>query len=108
MKRINANIRIQRFDDVRRALAEVGLGGIVAHEVRAFLPIGVDFRAHGLEFAPQIEFYIIVADNMVGRAVEVIERAAKTGNAVFDGRISILPVEEVVLIATGERGEEAL
>jgi nitrogen regulatory protein P-II 1 len=60
-----------------------------------------------VDFLPKVKVEVVVSDQLVGRVVEVIERAAKTGR-IGDGKIFVLPVEEVIRIRTGERGEEAL
>ena len=60
-----------------------------------------------VDFLPKVKVEVVVSDQLVGRVVEVIERAAKTGR-IGDGKIFVVPVEEVIRIRTGERGEEAL
>jgi nitrogen regulatory protein P-II 1 len=54
-----------------------------------------------------VKVEVVVADSIVGRVVEAIERAAKTGR-IGDGKIFVVPIEEVIRIRTGERGEDAL
>ena len=60
-----------------------------------------------VDFLPKVKVEVVVADGIVAKVVEVIERAAKTGR-IGDGKIFVLPVEEVIRIRTGERGEDAL
>jgi nitrogen regulatory protein P-II 1 len=60
-----------------------------------------------VDFIPKIKMEIIVGDDVAGKVVEAIEQAAKTGR-IGDGKIFITPIEEVVRIRTGERGEDAL
>ena len=112
MKMIMAVIKPFKLDDVRTALADVGVQGITVTEVKGFgrqkghteLYRGAEYV---VDFLPKVKVEVVVSDQLVGRVVEVIERAAKTGR-IGDGKIFVLHVEEVIRIRTGERGEEAL
>ena len=112
MKKIEAIIKPFRLDDVKDALKEVGVQGMTALEVKGFgRQKGHTEHYRGAEytvdFVPKVKIEVVVADELAPRTVEAIERAAKTGK-IGDGKIFISPVEEVVRIRTGERGEDAL
>ena len=112
MKLVVAIIKPFKLDDVREALAEVGVQGVTVSEVKGFgrqkghteLYRGAEYV---VDFLPKVKVEVVVADQIVTRVVEAIERAAKTGR-IGDGKIFVCPVEEVIRIRTGERGEEAL
>ena len=112
MKKVEAIIKPFKLDDVKDALHEAGVSGITVTEVKGFgrqkghteLYRGAEYV---VDFLPKVKVEVVVADNLVGRVVEAIERAAKTGR-IGDGKIFVVPIEEVIRIRTGERGEEAL
>ena len=112
MKKVEAIIKPFKLDEVKQALSEVGVAGLTATEVKGFgrqkghteLYRGAEYV---VDFLPKVKVEVVVSDQIVGRVVEVIERAAKTGR-IGDGKIFVVPVEEVIRIRTGERGEEAL
>ncbi|MHB8421078.1 MAG: P-II family nitrogen regulator [Myxococcales bacterium] len=112
MKKVEAIIKPFKLDEVKEALSEVGIQGLTASEVKGFgrqkghteLYRGAEYV---VDFLPKIKIEIIVADDIVVRVVEAIEKAAKTGR-IGDGKIFVLPVDEVVRIRTGERGEGAI
>ena len=112
MKLIQAIVKPFKMDAVREALTEVGVAGLTVTEVKGMgrqkghteLYRGAEYT---VDLLPKIKLEIVVADEMVGRVVEAIQAAAKTG-AVGDGKIFVLPVEEAIRVRTGERGETAL
>ncbi len=112
MKKVEAIIKPFKLDEVKEALNEIGIQGITVSEVKGFgrqkghteLYRGAEYV---VDFIPKIKLEIIVSDDTVAKVVETIEQAAKTGR-IGDGKIFVTPVEEVVRIRTGERGEEAL
>jgi nitrogen regulatory protein P-II 1 len=112
VKKVEAIIKPFKLDEVKQALSEVGVAGLTATEVKGFgrqkghteLYRGAEYV---VDFLPKVKVEVVVSDTLVGRVVEVIERAAKTGR-IGDGKIFVLPVEEVIRIRTGERGDEAL
>ena len=112
MKKVEAIIKPFKLDEVKQALTEVGVAGLTATEVKGFgrqkghteLYRGAEYV---VDFLPKVKVEVVVSDQLVGRVVEVIERAAKTGR-IGDGKIFVVPVEEVIRIRTGERGEDAL
>jgi len=112
MKKIEAIIKPFKLDEVKEALHEVGIKGITVTEAKGFgrqkghteLYRGAEYV---VDFLPKVKVEVVVADNLVGRVVEVIERAAKTGR-IGDGKIFVFDVPQVVRIRTGETGEEAV
>ena len=112
MKKIEAIIKPFKLDEVKEALHEVGLSGITVIEAKGFgrqkghteLYRGAEYV---VDFLPKVKIEIIIQDNLVERAVEAIQQAAKTGR-IGDGKIFISNVEEVIRIRTGETGEDAI
>ncbi len=112
MKKVEAIIKPFKLDEVKQALSEVGVAGLTATEVKGFgrqkghteLYRGAEYV---VDFLPKVKVEVVVSDQIVGRVVEAIERAAKTGR-IGDGKIFVFSVEEVIRIRTGERGEQAL
>jgi nitrogen regulatory protein PII len=112
MKKIEAIIRPFRIDDVREALAEIGVKGMTLTEVKGYgrqkghteVYRGSEYQ---IDFLPKIKLEIVVADTLADDAVDVILKAAKTGQ-VGDGKIFIYEIEDAVRVRTGESGEEAL
>ena len=112
MKKIEATIKPFKLDEVKENLSEIGIQGITVTEVKGFgrqkghteLYRGAEYV---VDFLPKVKVEVVVSDALVGKVVEAIERAAKTGR-IGDGKIFVLPVDEVIRIRTGERGEEAL
>lgn len=112
MKKIDAIIKPFKLDEVKEALNEIGIQGITVSEVKGFgrqkghteLYRGAEYV---VDFIPKIKLEIIVADDLVQKVVEAIEKTAKTGR-IGDGKIFVTPVEAVIRIRTGETGEDAL
>jgi len=112
MKKVEAVIKPFKLDDVREALADAGVQGITISEVKGFgrqkghaeLYRGAEYV---VDFLPKIKLEVVCNDDMVHMVVEAIEEAAKTGR-IGDGKIFVVPVEEVVRIRTGERGTGAI
>jgi len=112
MKKIEAIIRSEKLEDLREALDAKGLSSMTVTEVKgrgAQKGITLEWRVgeYRVEFIPKIKVELVVDDSNVDKAVEVILSVCSTGK-VGDGKIFISPVEEVVRIRTGERGEKAL
>jgi nitrogen regulatory protein P-II 1 len=112
MKKIEAIIKPFKLDDVKEALQEIGLQGITVVEARGFgRQKGHTELYHGAEyvvdFLPKVKLEIVVADDQVDATVEAIVAAAQTGR-IGDGKIFVLPVEDVIRIRTGERGSHAI
>lgn len=112
MRKVEAIIKPFKLDDVKEALNEIGIEGITVSEVKGFgrqkghteLYRGAEYV---VDFIPKIKMDIIVADDRVEQVVNVIADAAKTGR-IGDGKIFVTPIDDVVRIRTGERGEDAL
>jgi nitrogen regulatory protein P-II 1 len=112
MKKIEAIIKPFKLDDVKEALAEVGVQGITVSEVRGFgrqkghteLYRGAEYV---VDFLPKLKIEVVLEDELVDRAVEAIEQSARTGR-IGDGKIFITNVEHAVRIRTGERDANAL
>ena len=112
MKLVTAIVKPFRLDDVRNALAEVGIQGMTVSEVKGFgrqrghteLYRGAEYV---VDFLPKAKIEVAVADSMVEQVVEAIVDAAKTGK-VGDGKIFVTPLEQVWRIRTGETGDSAL
>jgi nitrogen regulatory protein P-II 1 len=112
MKKIEAIIRPFRLDDVREALAEVGVKGMTLTEVKGYgrqkghteLYRGSEYQ---IDFLPKIKLEVVVPEKLVDKVVETILKAAKTGQ-VGDGKIFLYDVEDVIRVRTGESGESAL
>lgn len=112
MKKVDAIIKPFKLDEVKEALNEIGIQGITVSEVKGFgrqkghteLYRGAEYV---VDFIPKIKLEIIVADEILAKVVEAIEKSAKTGR-IGDGKIFVTPVEAVVRIRTGETGEDAL
>jgi nitrogen regulatory protein P-II 1 len=112
MKSIQAIIRPARLDEVKEALAEVGVHGMNVTEIRGFGRTGGKkevYRgsAYVVDFVPKIRVQIVVGDQQVSEVVEALMAVARTGE-IGDGKIFVTPIEEVIRIRTGERGEDAL
>ncbi len=112
MKQITAVIKPFKLDEVREALADVGVNGLTVTEVKGFgrqkghteLYRGAEYV---VDFLPKIKVEAVVADDLVERAIEAIMRAARTGK-IGDGKIFVRTVEQVIRIRTGEEGEAAV
>ncbi|OZA28477.1 MAG: transcriptional regulator [Hydrogenophilales bacterium 17-64-11] len=112
MKKIEAIIKPFKLDEVREALSELGVTGLTVTEVKGFgrqkghteLYRGAEYV---VDFLPKVKVEIVVADNLLDRAMEAIIVAARTGK-IGDGKIFVTAVEQVVRIRTGESGEAAV
>jgi nitrogen regulatory protein PII len=112
MKKIIAMIKPFKLDDVREALAEIGVQGMTVTEVKGFgrqkghteIYRGAEYE---VDFLPKIKIEIVLVDELVERTVEAIITSARTGK-VGDGKIFVSPVDEVVRIRTGESGSAAV
>jgi len=112
MKKLEAIIKPFKLEEVKDALAEVGVEGMTVSEVKGFgrqkghteIYRGNEYT---VDFLPKIKIEIVLADTLVTNAVEAITKAARTGK-IGDGKVFVSPVEEVVRIRTGEKGERAV
>jgi len=112
MKRIEAVIKPFKLDEVREALMKIGLRGMTITEVRGFgrqrghteLYRGSEYQ---IDLLPKVKVEVVVEEDVVEEAVEAIIEAAYTGE-IGDGKIFIIPVDDVMRIRTSERGKTAL
>ena len=112
MKKIEAIIKPFKMEDVKEALAEVGIEGMTVSEVKGFgrqkghteIYRGSEYT---VDFLPKVKIELVVAAAMVDKAAQAISKAAKTGK-IGDGKIFILPIENAVRIRTEETGEGAI
>ncbi len=112
MKKIEAIIKPFKLDEVKNALTKIGIQGMTVIEVKGFgrqKGHTESYRGteYAIDFLPKSKIELVVPDEIVPQVIETIERAAKTGK-IGDGKIFLLPVEEVIRIRTGERGKDAM
>lgn len=112
MKKIEAIIKPFKLDDVKEALNEIGIQGMTITEVKGYgrqkghkeIYRGAEYV---VDFVPKIKIEIIVKKELAEEVVNTICKASNTGK-IGDGKIFVLPVDEVVRVRTGERGADAL
>ena len=112
MKKLEAIIKPFKLEEVKEALAELGIEGMTVTEVKGFgrqkghteIYRGSEYT---VDFLPKVKVEVVLADEMVDKAVAVVVAAAKTGK-IGDGKVFVLPLEEVVRIRTDERGDVAI
>ncbi len=112
MRKIEAIIKPFKLEDVKEALNEIGIHGMTISDVKGYgrqkghkeIYRGAEYV---IDFNPKIKIEIVAAATEVDRIVESICKAANTG-AIGDGKIFVIPVEEVVRVRTGERGRDAV
>lgn len=112
MKRITAIIKPFKLDEVREALAEVGVNGLTVIEVKGFgrqkghteLYRGAEYV---VDFLPKVKVEVVVADKMLEAAIDAMVKAARTGK-IGDGKIFVSDVSQVIRIRTGETDEAAV
>ncbi|AXI48314.1 transcriptional regulator [Sulfitobacter sp. SK012] len=112
MKLIIATIKPFKLEEVREALTDVGVRGLMVTEIKGFgAQSGHTEIYRGAEyvvnFVPKVKLELVVADNVADQMVEVISQTAQTGK-IGDGKIFVLDVEQAVRVRTGETGEEAI
>jgi len=112
MKKIEAIIKPFKLDDVKEGLSSLGVKGLTVSEVKGFgrqrghkeIYRGAEYV---VDFVPKVKIEVVVEASLVTEAIEVIMEKARTGQ-IGDGKIFVLPVEEVVRIRTGETGPDAI
>ena len=112
MKKIEAIIKPFKLEEIKDALADVGVEGMTVSEVKGFgrqkghteIYRGSEYA---VDFLPKSKIEIVLADNQVSAAVDAIIKAAKTGK-IGDGKVFVSPIEGVTRIRTGETGENAV
>jgi nitrogen regulatory protein P-II 1 len=112
MKKIEAIIKPFKLDEVKEKLNEIGIAGMTLTEVKGFgrqkghteIYRGAEYQ---VDFVPKIQLSLVVDDKLVEKAIDVIVEASATGK-IGDGKIFVIPVEQVIRIRTGEEGVQAL
>ncbi|MCD6051211.1 MAG: Nitrogen regulatory protein [Verrucomicrobia bacterium] len=112
MKKIEAVIKPFKLDEVKEALTAIGVLGMTVTEVKGFgrqkghteIYRGSEYT---VEFLPKIKLELVVADSMTAPAVEAILKAAKTGK-IGDGKVFVMPIDNIIRIRTDETGEQAV
>jgi len=112
MKLLIAIIKPFKLEEVREALSEIGVQGITVTEVKGFgrqkghteLYRGAEYV---VDFLPKVKIELALTEEMVDKAIEAINKAARTGK-IGDGKIFVMPLEQIVRIRTGETGKDAV
>ena len=112
MKKIEAIIKPFKLEEVKDALAAIGIEGMTVTEVKGFgrqkghteIYRGSEYT---VDFLPKVKFDIVVPDELVQKAIDTIVRSAKTGK-IGDGKVFVLPIEDAIRIRTEEHGDEAI
>ncbi|WP_028583500.1 P-II family nitrogen regulator [Desulfogranum mediterraneum] len=112
MKKIEAIIKPFKLDEVKEALTHIGITGMTVSEVKGYgrqkghkeIYRGAEYQ---VDFNPKTKIELVVADDLVEPVTSAIREAALTGK-IGDGKIFILPVEDILRVRTGERGPEAI
>ena len=112
MKKLECIIRPFKLEEVKEALTNVGIRGMTVSEVRGFgrsrghteLYRGSEYT---IEFVPKLKLEIVVTEEDLDQAIEVVRQSASTGK-IGDGKIFVLPIDETVRIRTGEKGPAAI
>ena len=112
MKKIEAIIKPFKMEEVKEALAEVGIQGMTVSDVKGFgrqkghteIYRGSEYT---VDFLPKVKFEVVVSDELVEQAVTAILKAARTGK-IGDGKIFIIPIDSAIRIRTEETGVNAI
>jgi nitrogen regulatory protein P-II 1 len=112
MKMVTAIVKPFKLDEVREALSAIGVQGVTVTEVKGFgrqkghteLYRGAEYV---VDFLPKVKIEVVLADEMLDKAVDAIQKAAKTGR-IGDGKIFISAIDDAIRIRTGETGADAI
>ena len=112
MKLVEAIIKPFKLEEIKEALSKAGIQGMTVEEVKGFgrqkghteLYRGAEYS---IDFLPKVRLEVLVPDDKATKVVELITDSARTGK-IGDGKIFVTPVDEVIRIRTGERGEDAI
>ena len=112
MKKIEAIIKPFKLNDVKEGLTKLGIQGMTVTEVKGFgrqrghkeIYRGAEYQ---IDFVPKIKMEIVVADSLLPEAIKVIQDKARTGD-IGDGKVFVIPMEDVIRIRTGESGNDAI
>ena len=112
MKKVEAIIKPFKLEEVKEALSEIGVVGMTVTEVKGFgrqkghteIYRGSEYT---VDFLPKVKIEVVLTDDLVEKAIDIIVKAAKTGK-IGDGKVFVVPVEQAVRIRTEEVGEKAI
>ena len=112
MKLVTASVKPFKLDEVREALADIGVNGLTVSEVKGFgrqkghteLYRGAEYV---VDFLPKVKIEALITEELVEQCLEAIQKSARTGK-IGDGKIFVMDVEQVIRIRTGETGEAAI
>ena len=112
MKKIDAIIKPFKLEEVKEALADIGVEGMTVIEVKGFgrqkghteIYRGSEYT---VDFLPKIKIEVVVSDDIVNQACDAIVKAAKTGK-IGDGKVFVSPIENAIRIRTEEKGDSAI
>ena len=112
MKKIEAIIKPFKLEEVKEALSEIGIQGMTVTEVKGFgrqkghteIYRGSEYT---VDFLPKVKIEIVLSDNLIEKAIDVIVKTAKTGK-IGDGKVFVIPMEQAIRIRTDETGEKAV
>jgi nitrogen regulatory protein PII len=112
MKLVVGIIKPFKVEEVKEALREIGVSGLTVSEVRGFgrqrghteVYRGAEYQ---VDFVPKVRIDVMVDDDQVDGVIDAVVKAARTGK-IGDGKVAVMPVEDVVRIRTGESGPEAM
>jgi len=112
MKKIEAIIKPFKLDEIKKALHEIGVNGMTVTEVKGFgrQKGHIEFyrgAEYDINFVPKLKIEVVSPDEMADKIVSVIQEKAKTGE-IGDGKIFVYPIENIIRIRTGERGDAAI
>ena len=101
-----------KLDDIRDALKKAGVSGLSVNNIQGFGRQGGHTETYRgaeyeVDFLPKVRIEVLADEELTERVIAAIEGSARTG-AIGDGKIAVLPIDDVVRIRTGERGEDAL
>jgi nitrogen regulatory protein P-II 1 len=112
MKMVEAIVKPFKLEEIKEALSKSGVQGMTVEEVKGFgrqkghteLYRGAEYS---VDFLPKVRIQILTPDDKAARIVELISESARTGK-IGDGKIFVTPIDEVIRIRTGEKGEDAI
>ncbi len=113
MQKIEAIVRPEKLDDIKNALADIGIGGLNVHSVtgrgsqKSVVHMGRGGETYEVDMLPRVKIEMVVEDGKVAQVIDTVCEVAHTGR-VGDGKIFIIPVTDAIRVRTRERGDEAL
>lgn len=112
MKLVTAIVKPFKVGEVREALAAIGVRGLTVSDAQGYGRQGGHTEVYRgaeyqIDFVPKVRLEVVVSDEMAATAVDALVAAARTGK-IGDGKIWVVPVEEMVRVRTGERGDDAV